>query len=111
MSVKSGEAVFRPGVGGVGIAAQFPETEDVAVQEGDFADEFGAFPGVTLGQDDAGGPTVLLGEGLAVPLVGDEDVVVHAGVEGIIGGVAVVRLEKEVGGGGPGFDEFGEGEK
>ena len=38
------EAIFRPGIGGVAVAAHFPEAEFIFAAELDRADEFGPFP-------------------------------------------------------------------
>ena len=63
----SGEAILRPRIGRVGVAAHFPEAEDVAVDELDVADELRPLPRVAFGQDDARGAAMLLRERLAVP--------------------------------------------
>src|SRR6185503_14277900 len=99
------------GIGGIGIAAQLPKTENIAVEKGDFTDELRAFPGVTLRNDHPGRTTVLFGDRLAVPLVRDEHVVVHANLEWIVGGITIVTLEENVGGVGLRFDEVGDREK
>lgn len=109
--VVGGEALLEPGVGVVGVAAHFPKAEDVAVDEGDFADEFRAFPRILFRHDDAGGAAVFDGDLFAVNFVGDEDIVIHADVEGEVGGVAVVAFEEDEFGGGLGFDEIGQGEE
>lgn len=106
-----GEALFEPGIGFIGVAADFPEAEDVAVDEGDFADELGAFPGVFLRHYHARGSAVFHGDGFAVDFVGDEDVVIHADFERVVGGVAVVAFEKDKLCFRLGFDEVGNGEE
>ena len=90
------EAIFGPRVGGVAVAARFPEAEAVLGAEFDGADELRAFPGVELWDDDARGAAVLAGERFAVVVRGDEDVVVHAIVEPHVRGVAVVAREEDV---------------
>ena len=90
------EAVFGPRISGVAIAAHFPEAEFVLGGEFDLADEFRAFPGVELRNDDAGRAAVFAGERFAFVSRGDEDVVVHDVVEPDVRGVAVVAGEEDV---------------
>ena len=67
-SLRSREAIFRPGIGGVAVTAHFPEAELVFRGELDRLDELGAFPGVELGNDDPGRAAVLARDRFAVEL-------------------------------------------
>src|SRR5262249_21176788 len=91
-----GKSIFCPGVGGVGVTAQFPKAEEVAVEKDNFADELGTLPCIALGDNHPRGPAVVGDKRLAVPFVGDKHVVVHASIQRIVGGIAVVALEKDV---------------
>src|SRR5207248_9910950 len=51
--------VLRPGIGGVTVAADFPETRLVFGNEFDRANKLGPFPGIKLRDDHAGGATVI----------------------------------------------------
>src|SRR2546423_15293539 len=66
-----GKAILCPGVGRVGVAANFPKTQDIPVQKSDLPNEFGAFPGVTFGNDNPCRASVVGGDLPAIPLMGD----------------------------------------
>ena len=72
------------------ISVALPEAGFVVFDQFDAADPFGGFPGVELGDDEAGGGAVFGGEGLAVVVGGDEGIGGEKGVEGEVGGPAEV---------------------
>src|SRR5213596_461129 len=84
---RSGKTILRPRIGHVRVAAHFPKAEDVTVEKENFADELRPFPRVTLRDDQARRAAVLLRQGLTVPLVRDEHVVVQADLDRIVGRV------------------------
>src|SRR6266516_536035 len=110
-SRRSSESIVRPRVGRIRVAAHFPEAEDVTVEKDNFADEFRPFPRITLRDDQARRAAVLLRQGLSVPILRDEHVVVHADVQRIVGRVTVITLEENVRGFRPRLDKIGHGEK
>src|ERR1043166_5896919 len=67
--VAPGESVFSPWISRVGVSTHFPETQNIAIEEGNFSNELRAFPGVTLGNDDPGGAAMVARQRFAVPLV------------------------------------------
>src|SRR5436305_4915726 len=89
-----GKTILDPGISRVGITADFPESQDIAVQEGYFANEFSALPGISLWNNDSGGPTMVGSERLFVPFVRHQHVIVEADLQGIIGGIAVVAFKE-----------------
>ena len=95
------------------IAVAFPEAGFVVLDQFDAADPFGGFPGVEMGDDEAGWGAVFGGEGLAVVVGGDEGIGGEEGVDGEVGGpaevVGVNEGEEGVGGGTAGEVEEGAG--
>src|SRR6266516_5787728 len=110
-SRRSSESIVRPRVGRIRVAAHFPEAEDVTGEKDNFADEFRPFPRITLRDDQARRAAVLLRQGLSVPIVRDEHVVVRAVIEWGVGRVTVIALEENVRGFRPRFDKIGDGEE
>src|SRR5205807_5539209 len=108
---KSGKPILRPRISRVRVTARFPETQNVAVEEKDFADELRSFPGVTLRDDHARRTAMLFRQRFAVPLVRNDHVVVHADLEWIVRRVTVVALEEDVCGFGLRFHEVGNSEE
>ena len=103
--------MLQPRISIIGVPAHLPEAKDVAVQESDFADEFRAFPGVTLRDDHARGAPMFFRDRFAVPAMGDQDVVIHANIERVIGRITVVAFEKDMAGAGFWANEVGDGEE
>jgi len=91
-----GKAVLAPGVRRVGITARLPITQDITLQKRDLVDELGAFPGVTLRDYYASRPAMFQGERLSVPFVGDQNIVIQADLDRVIGGIAVVAFKKDM---------------
>lgn len=96
-------------MGGVGVAADFPEAGLVVGEEFDAVDPLGAFPSPELGGDHADGAAVFAGEGGVVDGVDEEDIVFEGFFEWEVGGVVVVGVAEDVGGVVGGFGEGGEG--
>jgi hypothetical protein len=65
VGVGSGVTFFFPGVGGIGVASDFPESEFVLGEERDVLHELSPFPGVKLGDDDAGRTAMLAWDGFS----------------------------------------------
>src|SRR5258705_12144469 len=72
-----GEPILRPRIGGVRIPSQFPKTEDIPIEEGDFADKLGPFPGVEFWNNDPSGATVIKRQRFVLPFVRDQDVIIQ----------------------------------
>src|ERR1051325_4630303 len=89
----SSKALLPPRIRRVRITAQFPEPQQVAIEENDFAHELGAFPGVTLRDNHPRRTAVLDRQRLAGPLVRDENVIVQAYGQWVVRGITVVALE------------------
>src|SRR2546427_2547050 len=79
----------------VGIAPHFPVALLITVRERDVFDPLRTFPGIALRHDDPHRPALLYGERRAVPGVGEEHVLVSAGLQRQVGGVAVVGGEED----------------
>ena len=89
------------------IAVAFPEAGAVGGEEFEGAEPFGGFPGVELGDDEAGGGTVFEREREAVVSEGDECVFGEELGEGEVGGPgAIEAVGEDVGA--IGFDAAGE---
>src|SRR5689334_20591947 len=91
------KSVFAPGIRGIGIAAQFPEPQNVAVEESDLANELGSFPGVAFRDDDASRPAMFNGKRDPIPRMSDQDVVVETGFQWVVCRIPIVTFEKDGG--------------
>ena len=69
--VSSRKTVLAPRVGGVGVAAHFPEAVDVAIKEDDIFQPLGSFPYVEFGDDHKCGSAMLHGDWRAISCAGD----------------------------------------
>ncbi len=96
--------VVSPRVGGVGVAAEFPESKPVTREKDDVFDPFRTFPRIDFGDDDPHGAAVFTGERLAFPFV-DEQGIGAGERQGQIGRIAVVGGEIDVRGVAFGADE------
>ena len=79
--------VLRPGIGGVTVAADFPETRLIFGNEFNRANKLGPFPCIKLRDDDASGATMIARNRFAVELGGHERVVIERVVNSDISGV------------------------
>src|SRR6267154_5745292 len=73
----STEPVFCPGIGGIAVATDFPETGLVFGHEINRANKLGSFPCIKLRDNHARGPAVIARNRFAVELRGHERVVIE----------------------------------
>jgi hypothetical protein len=90
------EPVFRPRVGGIAIAADFPKTGPVFRDEFDAANKLCPFPGVKFRDYDAGGAAVIARDGFAIEPCGHQRVIIERIFDPHIGAIAVVAAEENV---------------
>src|SRR5438105_2210842 len=88
--------VFRPGIGGVAVAADFPETRLIFGNEFNRANELGPFPGIKLRDNHARGTAVIAHNRFAIELRGHEGVVVERIFDSDIGGIVIVAAKENV---------------
>src|SRR5262249_12768414 len=89
-------ALLLPGVALVVIATLLPEAGLVARDELDALQPLRALPEIELGHDRAHRAAMLAGQGLALPLVSEQRVIVVEVLELEVGRVAVVAVEDQM---------------
>ena len=92
----STEPVFRPGIGGIAVAADFPKTGIVFGAEINRANKLGPFPGIKLRDNHAGRAAVIARNRFAVELRGHERVVIERVFDSDIGGIAILAAKEDV---------------
>src|SRR6185312_7801458 len=89
-------AIVKPGLGGVGIPADFPETFLIFRKKLDLANPLRALPGVELGRDHPAWSAVLARERCSLPRMHQQHVVFHRAGEWKVRGVRNVGAGHEV---------------
>src|SRR6266576_2741765 len=88
--------VLRPGIGGVTVAADFPETRLICGNEFNRANKLGPLPCIKLRDDDASGATMIARNRFAVELDGHERVVIERVFNSDVGGIAIVAAKENM---------------
>src|SRR5262249_12798927 len=86
----------EPGLGGVGVAADFPEAFLIVRQEIDLPDPLGALPRVELRRDHAARPAMFAWKRFTLPRVYEQHIVVYRAHEREVRGVGDERAGHEV---------------
>ncbi len=92
----STKPVLCPGIGGVTVAADFPETGLIFGNELNRANKLGPFPCIKLRDNHARGATVIARDRFAVELRSHERIVIEGVLESDIGGIAIVAAEENM---------------
>ena len=91
-----GKPVFRPGIGGIAVAANFPETRLIFGNEFNRANKLGPFPTIKLRDNHARGSAVIARNRFAIELRGHEHIVIERVFDSDIGGIAIVAAKENV---------------
>src|SRR5437764_3667148 len=92
----STEPVFRPGIGGIAVATDLPETGLVFGDEINRANKLGPFPCIKLRDNHARGTTVIARNRFAVELRRHERVVIERVFDSDITAIAIVAAKENV---------------
>ena len=91
-----GKPVLRPGISGIAVAADFPETRLIFGNEFNCANKLGSFPCIKLRDNHARGATVIARNRFAIELRGHEHIVIERVFDSDIGGIAIVAAKENV---------------
>src|SRR5947207_158008 len=88
--------VLRPGIGGVTVATDFPETRLIFGNEFNCANKLGPFPTIKLRDNHARGAAVIARNRFAIELRGHERIVIERVFDSDIGGIAIVTAKENM---------------